>query len=213
MNSIKVLIISAYPLLGEITCEALQKSNRSLEASFITIEALQQEKASPIILGSNIIIITMGIYSGCLKFLRFLKDICNEVPILIICTPQALPDFLELAQSGVKGVISTTATLQELEYAINALMDDKNNTLELLYYKALLNHTGSDFEEKLTELEINILELAAMGASDQDISLKLGFSQRTISNYLQRIYLKLKVRNRTEAVTKLFIRGIINPPK
>lgn len=53
----------------------------------------------------------------------------------------------------------------------------------------------------LTEREQEVLHLLAQGLSNKAIAHALGLTQNTVEQYLRRIYQKLKVNSRVEAVT------------
>jgi len=57
--------------------------------------------------------------------------------------------------------------------------------------------------EKLTEREAEIVSLIAEGKSNKDIAIELGMAEQTVKNHITKIFLKLGVRNRTEAALKL----------
>ena len=72
---------------------------------------------------------------------------------------------------------------------------------------AAFPHTAPDrevdqFVEPLTERELKVLQLAATGASDQQIADHLVLSKATIKTHLRNIYGKLQVSNRTQAVAR-----------
>ena len=48
--------------------------------------------------------------------------------------------------------------------------------------------------------ETEVLTLVAAGKANQDISLALGISERTVEKHLERVYKKLGVETRTAAV-------------
>jgi DNA-binding NarL/FixJ family response regulator len=56
--------------------------------------------------------------------------------------------------------------------------------------------------EKLTPRETEIMNSLARGLADKEIAGELGLSVATIKNHLYRVYEKLAVRSRTEAVLK-----------
>jgi DNA-binding NarL/FixJ family response regulator len=57
--------------------------------------------------------------------------------------------------------------------------------------------------ERLTNREIEILELIKGGLLDKQIARKLNLSQHTISSHTSSIYKKLKVNNRSHAIAIL----------
>lgn len=56
--------------------------------------------------------------------------------------------------------------------------------------------------------ETEIIALIANGFSDKEIAQKLSISPRTIQTHVTRICFKLNARNRTHAVTKLFLENL-----
>jgi DNA-binding NarL/FixJ family response regulator len=64
-------------------------------------------------------------------------------------------------------------------------------------------------DEALTEREIAILRLVAIGMANKQIGAELGLSEETIKGHLKNIFSKLDVADRTHAVTLAARRGII----
>lgn len=61
----------------------------------------------------------------------------------------------------------------------------------------------------LTPFERELLKLAAEGLTNKEISERVDRSWRTISNSLHRVYVKLDVLNRVQAVNEARMRGEI----
>lgn len=59
-------------------------------------------------------------------------------------------------------------------------------------------------EAKLTDREAEILQLLAEGLLYKEISLRIGISEAAIKQHIHRLYGKLQVQNRTEAVNRYF---------
>jgi DNA-binding NarL/FixJ family response regulator len=62
---------------------------------------------------------------------------------------------------------------------------------------------------ELSVRETQIIVQIANGFSDKEIAMRLNISTRTIQTYVVRICLKLNARNRTHAVTKVFLKNLI----
>jgi DNA-binding NarL/FixJ family response regulator len=60
--------------------------------------------------------------------------------------------------------------------------------------------------ESLSQREQEVLDGLAQGLINKEIADKLGISPETVHTYIRRIYEKLQVRSRAEAVAK-FLRG------
>ena len=61
-------------------------------------------------------------------------------------------------------------------------------------------------QDNLSEREQQVLDLLSKGLMYKEIADKLGISYETVHTYIRRIYEKLQVRTRTEAVA-MFLRG------
>lgn len=65
--------------------------------------------------------------------------------------------------------------------------------------------------EELSHREIEIVTLMAQGLENKEIAEKLVLSEKTVGNHLSRIYEKLKVTNRTQAVVTCLQLDLIAP--
>ncbi len=74
------------------------------------------------------------------------------------------------------------------------MVEEKNDNKEE-------NHIHTKFQ--LTEREQQIAKMLLMGYSNKEISEKAFISEGTVRNYMSKLYEKLEVKNRTEAVIKL----------
>jgi DNA-binding NarL/FixJ family response regulator len=65
---------------------------------------------------------------------------------------------------------------------------------------------ASPATESLSEREQQVLDLLSQGLIYKEIADKIGVSYETVHTYVRRIYEKLQVRTRTEAITKFLHR-------
>ncbi|MDP3736381.1 MAG: LuxR C-terminal-related transcriptional regulator [Hyphomonadaceae bacterium] len=61
----------------------------------------------------------------------------------------------------------------------------------------------------ISERELEVLELLAAGRSNKEISAKLNVSPNTVKTHVSKLYEKLEVRRRTEAILKARELGMI----
>ena len=66
---------------------------------------------------------------------------------------------------------------------------------------------GSDDTENLSPRESEVLDLLAQGLLYKEISEKIGISLPTVNTYIRRIYEKLQVRSRAQAVARYTTRS------
>lgn len=64
-------------------------------------------------------------------------------------------------------------------------------------------------DEQLTERELSVLELIALGHANKEAAAELGLAEETVKAHLKNIFLKLDVNDRTRAVTVAMERGIL----
>lgn len=57
----------------------------------------------------------------------------------------------------------------------------------------------TNIQMNLTSQELDVLNCVSFGMSNKEIARHLGLSQETIKSYMNKIFLKLNVNNRTKA--------------
>jgi DNA-binding CsgD family transcriptional regulator len=62
----------------------------------------------------------------------------------------------------------------------------------------------------LTQRELEVLQLLAEGATNGEISQRLFISPKTAKNHLAAIFQKLDVTNRTHALVRAVVMGLVN---
>lgn len=61
----------------------------------------------------------------------------------------------------------------------------------------------------MTPREVEVLQMLANGASNTEVGRELYISAKTVKNHLARIYSKLAVQSRTQAVAKALRLGLV----
>lgn len=110
---------------------------------------------------------------------------------------------------GVMGFFPLTAELDELIWAVRSVAEG-NLVLHPTVLRAIVEHLAqsgvsadappSSPPIQLTERERDVLRCLTLGASDKEIAQQLYLSVRTVQSHLARLYHKLGVHSRTEAV-------------
>jgi DNA-binding NarL/FixJ family response regulator len=68
---------------------------------------------------------------------------------------------------------------------------------------------SSGVRASLTERELEILELVSRGLTVKQVATRLGISPRTVETHIAKLYRKLGVRNRVQAVSRAAALGIV----
>jgi DNA-binding NarL/FixJ family response regulator len=119
-------------------------------------------------------------------------------------------ELFALTPGGASGyVLRRMAPGQLLEPVLSILADGRPTAETLFrcaqsYFQGLLQSkpTGQNFSKaaQLTQREQDVLNLMSKGHLDKEIALALGISTWTVHEHVKRIFEKLQVHSRTEAV-------------
>ena len=74
---------------------------------------------------------------------------------------------------------------------------------------AILQASGAEFVEPLSERELEVLQLVAEGLNNQEIGTRLFLSPHTVKVHTRNIYAKLGVHNRTQAAVRARLLGLL----
>ncbi len=134
-----------------------------------------------------------------------IKTECPDTAVLMLSAYGYEPYLISSLQAGVSGYLLKSSPVTELTRAIRSVHDgqavfDFEAVKKVL--RGLVTYTGSKQKglHGLHQRELEVLRLAAKGISNKDIALKLGIGNRTVQTHLLRIFQKLGVNSRTEAV-------------
>lgn len=205
-----------HPAVGEGT-RAILESEGDMEADVLhdgrDISELLKEKSYDVYL--------IDLYMPNVNGIECTKSILKDDPdasVLIYTGFDVISHFNLLVESGVVGFVSKTATKEQLITAIRcALRGDV--VLPLTLVKQLKrvsavpvtgNVTNHLSEVVLSEKEQQILESVAKGLTNKAIATNLSMSQRTIEYNLTKIFSKLDVSSRTEALVKAKELGLLS---
>lgn len=135
----------------------------------------------------------------------------NEDVRVLVLTAYDNPTYVQaLLSAGADGFVLKTAEFAELLKALNEVYLGRSAFDPQIIEKAnRLQDEALAFVEDLTEREIEVLQHAVHGLTNKQIGEILFISDRTVQGHLQKIYRKLNVTTRTEAVTTALAQGYI----
>jgi two-component system, NarL family, response regulator LiaR len=125
----------------------------------------------------------------------------NEAIRILALTAYDNPSYvLALLEAGADGFVLKNAELSSLIKAIQEVsVGHPSFDAELLAQAYQLPVTT--YQTELSDREVEVLRHAAQGLTNKQIAEMLFISDRTVQGHLQKIYHKLGVTTRTEAVT------------
>ena len=128
--------------------------------------------------------------------------------IIVLTTYNSDADILRAIEAGATGYLLKDAPREELFRAIRAAARG-DSVLAPAVAARLMTRMRAPAEENLSAREIEVLQLVAKGASNEEIGKSLHISTATVKTHLIHIYGKLGVDDRTSAVTTALEKGII----
>lgn len=149
-----------------------------------------------------------------LDLARQLGQAGSQSRIIILTSYDDESYLLEAAQAGVHGYLLKSTSAEILADAILAVQRGERRLSEAVAGKALeqlqaLTQAPPQVEIKLSERELQLLQLIADGATTQEISGTLYLSERTVKRKVQDLLDKLEAGNRAQAVSKAYKQGLL----
>ncbi|WMT41489.1 response regulator transcription factor [Paenibacillus sp. D2_2] len=213
---VRILLVDDHPSVGEGTKNMIEQDPDMqvtvLMSAMEALEMVEQESFDVMLFDLN-----MPVISG-IELTKRIMKFKPESRILIYTGYEISPNFNILVESGVSGVVSKTATREQLLNAIRCVLRDEAvitvSLLRQLRRREIRLNQGRE-EKSMEEVSINereqeILQEVSNGSSNKDIASKLLMSQRTVEYNLTRIFEKLNVRSRSEAIVEARRLGLIH---
>jgi NarL family two-component system response regulator LiaR len=213
MGKIKVLIADDHAVVREGTRQILEQE----EDLDVVAEAVDGEEAV-ILAGSSkpdvaILDISMPKVDG-IEATRQIKSLYPSVNVLILTAYDDDQFVFGLLEAGAAGYLLKSVRGRELVEAVRQVYAGES-VLHPAIARKVLNRfapTGekqqtAELSKALSERELEVLQLATRGLSNQEIADKLFLSLRTVQAHLGHIFNKLQVSSRTEAVVRAIKAG------
>jgi DNA-binding NarL/FixJ family response regulator len=139
-----------------------------------------------------------------------LKKLMPQIQIIMLTVYEDTENIFSALQAGANGYLLKRTTSKELLEAITEVHRGGSPMTMHIARKVVqsLQQTAATAQpaENLSEREQQVLDLLSQGLMYKEIAEKLGISYETVHTYIRRIYEKLQVRTRTEAVAKFLRR-------
>jgi len=146
-----------------------------------------------------------------------IKQICNDwpdVPVIVVSVREHIAAIRSALAAGAMGYIPKTSSPEVMMSAIKLVLSGgvyvpphvlgtSSSRDEQVQEDYTTESFGSSLEQgyaQLTQRQLEVLDLMALGKPNKDIANDLGLNVGTVKMHLSRIFKTLNVQNRTEAV-------------
>jgi len=141
-----------------------------------------------------------------------IKAACPNTAILMISAYGYEPYLLASLQAGATGYLLKSSPLRELISAVRSVHSGQAvfdlKAVGKVLDRLAVNQGGEVVSrQRLQSRELQVLRLTAKGISNKEIGKELKISDRTVQTHLIRIFRKLGVSSRTEAVLRALREG------
>lgn len=137
----------------------------------------------------------------------------HKPKVIILTSYSSIDCLLQALDSGVNGYVLKTADSKELIRAIHIILKDEKyiqpSLIPLLNSKLITKELDQEKIDLLSNRELEILKLIALGNINKEVGAKLKIKERTVKNHLTNIYRKLDCNDRTQAAVFCIRNGII----
>ena len=141
---------------------------------------------------------------------RRLKPLAPDTQIIMLTVYEDTENIFNALAAGATGYLLKRTPRAELLEAIRDVRQGGSPMTAHIARKVVqsFQRTGASPQpaENLSEREQQVLDCLCQGLIYKEIAEKLGLSYETVHTYIRRIYEKLQVRTRTEAVAKFLRR-------
>ena len=145
---------------------------------------------------------------------RRLRQVAPNVPVLVLTGFGEDQILLKAVEAGACGFLLKDSTAEELKEAITRVVNGESLVTPSLLRKLLdeLAHRGKatqPIHELLTPREMEVLRAIGRGMSNGEIARELVISQKTVKTHLGKIFSKLQVDGRAQAMLYAIREGLV----
>ncbi len=143
-----------------------------------------------------------------------IKNAALETGIIILTTYDTDDYIFRGIEAGARGYLLKDSPPEEVLKAIRAVYQGESLiqprvASRLLDRLSQLSRNAAPSEGSLSAREVEVLQIMATGAANKEIASRLNIGQSTVKTHIVRIFNKLGVSGRTEAVAEGAKRKII----
>ena len=210
----KLVVADAHPIVRRavrMSCEAVAGLNVVAEVDNVGAMLAACEEFTP-----AIAILDIGLKDGP-EAIRELND-RHLVDVVVVLTDRTDGSaVIEALRLGVEGYLVKSSALPSVGRQIRRVLDGErviSPEVEQIAVNELgkfarMAREGSEVRASLTPREHEVLAMIGSGLTMRQMASRLGISPRTVETHVAKLYRKLDVRTRVQAVSRAVSLGLI----
>jgi NarL family two-component system response regulator LiaR len=144
---------------------------------------------------------------------RKILDVAPDVSVIVLSMYEDEDTVARAVGAGARGYVPKTASREELVQAVRTIAGGEaflHHTVTGAFLRRMAPLADQSFaEERLTDRENEVLTHLAQGMTTKQIASALLLGEETVKTHLARIYQKLGVSDRVQAVANAIRRGLV----
>jgi len=136
-----------------------------------------------------------------------IKEIAAVVRIIMLTVSDEQADLYDALKNGAAGYLLKDSSIDEVAQAVRVVADGQSLISPSMAIKLLdefKQMSRSDRQQvpspRLTDRELDVLKLVALGLNNRQIGTRLFISENTVKNHVRNILEKLQLHTRMDAV-------------
>jgi len=210
---INVILADDHQIIRQAIGELLESSGRyrvvaNVENGEDLLKVLEKKSCDVLVID-----IAMPKIDG-IKVVKHLREHSILIPVLALSANDDAKSIKAILQAGANGFVPKTSSLQELDFAINAIMRGNayispSVTDRMMHPESVTSKTNSAISV-LTSRELEIMRLLAEGKPNREIGGILHISTRTVDTHRSNILKKLGFKTNADLVRLAISEGLIS---
>lgn len=175
----------------------------------IVVEAKSGEEFLEILKSVDIDVVLLDIAMpgiGGIETLKLIKEINTKIKILMLSANDDQKSIFDAVKFGAIGFLDKNTTKEELFVALKEVCNNNSyfgqNISNIIFnnFTESLQNDKEKLNNILSEREIEVIKLIAVGLTSKEIAAKLFISSRTVEAHKTNIFEKLKLKTTAEIV-------------
>ncbi|HEV2760086.1 MAG: response regulator transcription factor [Actinomycetota bacterium] len=146
---------------------------------------------------------------GGIEATRLIRQLFPTTRIIVLTVSDEEDDLYGAVKAGANGYLLKEVSIEEVADAVRAVFGGQSLISPGLASKLLAEFSGPVkalddpllTSARLTEREVSVLKLVALGHENAQIAAELGVSESTVRNHVANILIKLQLRSQIEPAT------------